>query len=87
MEIPVGVVTALCGGPFFVYLLRREGGRCLAERSCRRDTVEQPKRPVDGLHASGLRRCVSQLVDVRRASHGPHGGTSRVDQTAGPKAR
>ncbi len=26
-EIPVGVVTALCGGPFFVYLLRREGGR------------------------------------------------------------
>jgi len=26
-EIPVGVVTALCGGPFFVYLLRREGVR------------------------------------------------------------
>ena len=26
-EIPVGVVTALCGGPFFIYLLRREGGR------------------------------------------------------------
>lgn len=26
-ELPVGVVTALCGGPFFVYLLRREGGR------------------------------------------------------------
>lgn len=26
-EIPVGVVTALCGGPFFLYLLRREGGR------------------------------------------------------------
>lgn len=26
-EIPVGVVTALCGGPFFVYLLRRDGGR------------------------------------------------------------
>lgn len=26
-EIPVGVVTALCGGPFFVYLLRRERGR------------------------------------------------------------
>ncbi len=25
VEIPVGVVTALCGGPFFVYLLRREG--------------------------------------------------------------
>jgi iron complex transport system permease protein len=22
-EIPVGVVTALCGGPFFIYLLRR----------------------------------------------------------------
>ena len=27
VEIPVGVVTALCGGPFFLYLLRREGGR------------------------------------------------------------
>jgi iron complex transport system permease protein len=27
VEIPVGVVTALCGGPFFIYLLRREGGR------------------------------------------------------------
>jgi iron complex transport system permease protein len=26
-EIPVGVVTALCGGPFFIYLLRREGAR------------------------------------------------------------
>ncbi len=26
-EIPVGVVTALCGGPFFVYLLRRKGGQ------------------------------------------------------------
>jgi iron complex transport system permease protein len=26
-EIPVGVVTALCGGPFFISLLRREGGR------------------------------------------------------------
>ncbi len=26
-EIPVGVVTALCGGPFFVYLLRRQGAR------------------------------------------------------------
>ena len=25
-EIPVGVVTALCGGPFFIYLLRRTGG-------------------------------------------------------------
>ncbi len=24
-EVPVGVVTALCGGPFFVYLLRRQG--------------------------------------------------------------
>jgi len=22
-KIPVGVVTALCGGPFFIYLLRR----------------------------------------------------------------
>lgn len=26
-EIPVGVITALCGGPFFIYLLRRDGGR------------------------------------------------------------
>jgi len=25
VEIPVGVVTALCGGPFFVYLLKRQG--------------------------------------------------------------
>jgi iron complex transport system permease protein len=25
VELPVGVVTALCGGPFFVYLLKREG--------------------------------------------------------------
>ena len=29
VEIPIGVVTALCGGPFFIYLLRREGGRTL----------------------------------------------------------
>ena len=27
VEIPVGVITALCGGPFFIYLLQREGGR------------------------------------------------------------
>jgi ABC-type Fe3+-siderophore transport system permease subunit len=27
VELPVGVVTALCGGPFFVYLLKREGGK------------------------------------------------------------
>ncbi len=27
VEIPVGVVTALCGGPFFVYLLQRETRR------------------------------------------------------------
>ena len=26
-EIPVGAITALCGGPFFVYMLRREGQR------------------------------------------------------------
>lgn len=26
-ELPVGVVTALLGGPFFLFLLRREGGR------------------------------------------------------------
>ena len=23
-EIPVGVITALCGGPFFIYLLRKK---------------------------------------------------------------
>lgn len=23
MELPVGIITALCGGPFFLYLLRR----------------------------------------------------------------
>jgi len=22
-EIPVGIITSLCGGPFFIYLLRR----------------------------------------------------------------
>ena len=26
-ELPVGVVTALCGAPLFIYLLRRKGGR------------------------------------------------------------
>ncbi len=30
VEIPVGVVTALCGGPFFVYLLKREGRKAFA---------------------------------------------------------
>lgn len=29
-ELPVGVVTALCGGPFFLYLLRRQTRRELA---------------------------------------------------------
>jgi len=29
VEIPVGVITALCGGPFFIYLLQREGHRRL----------------------------------------------------------
>lgn len=29
VEIPVGVVTALCGGPFFIYLLQRDGRRRL----------------------------------------------------------
>ena len=28
-ELPVGVVTALCGGPFFLHLLRREARRAL----------------------------------------------------------
>jgi iron complex transport system permease protein len=23
-EIPVGIITALCGGPFFIYLLRKK---------------------------------------------------------------
>jgi iron complex transport system permease protein len=26
-EIPVGAITALCGGPFFIYMLRRENRR------------------------------------------------------------
>jgi iron complex transport system permease protein len=25
-ELPVGIITALCGGPFFIYLLRRSRG-------------------------------------------------------------
>jgi len=29
-ELPVGVITALCGGPFFIYLLRREGHQGIA---------------------------------------------------------
>jgi len=29
-ELPVGVVTAMCGGPFFLYLLRKEGRKVLA---------------------------------------------------------
>ena len=29
-ELPVGAVTALCGGPFFIYMLRREGRGPLA---------------------------------------------------------
>ncbi len=28
-EIPVGAITALCGGPFFIYMLRREGRKAL----------------------------------------------------------
>lgn len=28
-ELPVGVITALCGGPFFIFLLRREGRKSL----------------------------------------------------------
>ena len=28
-ELPVGVVTAMCGGPFFLYLLRKEGQKVL----------------------------------------------------------
>jgi len=31
-ELPVGVVTAMCGGPFFLYLLRKEGRRLSGER-------------------------------------------------------
>jgi len=30
-ELPVGVVTAMCGGPFFLYLLRKEGIRTFAK--------------------------------------------------------
>ncbi len=29
-ELPVGVITALCGGPFFIYLLRREAHQGIA---------------------------------------------------------
>lgn len=29
-EIPVGIVTALCGGPFFLWLIRRESRRALS---------------------------------------------------------
>jgi iron complex transport system permease protein len=29
-EIPVGAITALCGGPFFIYMLRRQGTKPLA---------------------------------------------------------
>ena len=29
-EIPVGAITALCGGPFFIYMLRREGRKPLS---------------------------------------------------------
>jgi iron complex transport system permease protein len=29
-ELPVGVVTAMCGGPFFLYLLRKEGRKAFA---------------------------------------------------------
>jgi iron complex transport system permease protein len=28
-ELPVGAITALCGGPFFIYMLRHEGRRAL----------------------------------------------------------
>jgi iron complex transport system permease protein len=28
-ELPVGAITALCGGPFFIFVLRREGRRAL----------------------------------------------------------
>jgi iron complex transport system permease protein len=28
-ELPVGAITALCGGPFFIYVLRREGRKAL----------------------------------------------------------
>jgi len=28
-ELPVGAITALCGGPFFIYVLRREAGKSL----------------------------------------------------------
>ncbi len=29
-EVPVGAITALCGGPFFIYVLRREGRKSFA---------------------------------------------------------
>jgi iron complex transport system permease protein len=30
-ELPVGAITALCGGPFFIYVLRREGRKSLTQ--------------------------------------------------------
>lgn len=32
-ELPVGVVTALCGGPFFLFLLRRQAAQALGDAS------------------------------------------------------
>ena len=29
-ELPVGAITAFCGGPFFIFMLRREGRKALA---------------------------------------------------------
>src|SRR5262249_14807202 len=47
-ELPVGVVTALTGGPFFLYLLHRDLRRALARRP--------PPAPHSGSLSSGARR-------------------------------
>lgn len=30
MELPVGILTAVCGGPFFIWLIWREGNKAKA---------------------------------------------------------
>jgi len=35
LEIPIGVITAMCGGPFFLFLLRRQGCYHRSEHACR----------------------------------------------------
>lgn len=46
MEIPVGVLTALCGGPFFLWLMRRDARRN-TERGGRDDRGRTHRRGAD----------------------------------------